>query len=346
MKAIVFHEHGGPKVLRYEETDPPAAGPGQVAVEVKAAALNRLDLFVREGWPGIKLTLPHIPGADAAGVVVQTGEGVDPGRVAVGDRVAVNPNLFCGRCEYCLRGEDQLCVQHSILGEHLRGTYAEQVVVPEENVMRLPDHVTYAEAAAFSLVGVTAWHMLITRGGLRAGEDVLIVGAGGGLNTVAVQVARLAGARVLVVSSNGEKLARAEALGAQVLIDRSREDWPRAVFLATGKRGVDVVVDNVGQATWMRSIRALRRGGRMLVVGSTSGPQVDLDVRYIFAKQIGILGSTMGSRADFDAAMRELFRGRLRAVIDDELPLSEARAAQERLAAGQVFGKVVLRPEA
>jgi NADPH:quinone reductase-like Zn-dependent oxidoreductase len=346
MKAIVFYEHGGPEVLRYEDVEAPAVGPGEVAVQVKAAALNRLDLFVREGWPGIKLALPHIPGADAAGVVLATGEGVDPGEVTTGDRVAINPNLFCGHCEFCIRGEDQLCTQHSILGEHLRGTYAEQVVVPAANVIRLPEHVTYTEAAAFSLVGVTAWHMLITRGRLRAGEDVLIIGAGGGLNTVALQVARLAGARVLVVGSNAEKLARAQALGAEVLIDRSQQDWSKAVYAATGRRGVDVVVDNVGQATWMGSIRALRKGGRMLVVGNTSGPHVDLDVRYIFAKQIGILGSTMGGRADYRAVMRQLFQGRLKAVIDAELPLSEARAAQEMLTAGEVFGKVVLKPEA
>jgi NADPH:quinone reductase-like Zn-dependent oxidoreductase len=320
----------------------PEVGPGQVAVRVEAAAVNRLDLFVREGWPGIKLSLPHIPGADAAGVVLQVGEGVDD--LIPGSRVVINPNLFCGHCEFCVRGEDQLCVQHSILGEHLRGTYAEQVVVPAANVVPLPDHVTPAEAAAFALVGVTAWHMLITRGRLRAGEDVLIVGAGGGLNSVAIQVARLGGARVLVVGSNAEKLARAEALGADILIDRGKEDWARAVYSLTQKRGVDIVVDNVGQATWPSSIRALRKGGRMLVVGNTSGPHVGLDVRYIFAKQIAILGSTMGSRADFQAAMGQLFAGRLKAVIDVELQLARARLAHEMLADGQVFGKIVLKP--
>lgn len=340
MKAILFHQHGGPEVLEYGEIEPPAVGPGQVLVGVKAVSLNRLDLFVREGWPGLKLDMPHIPGADASGVVLEVGAGVE--NVAPGERVAVNPTISCGRCEFCLRGQDNLCPRHSILGEFQQGTWAEQVRVPAANVIKLPDHVTHAEAAAFSLVGVTAWHMLITRGQLQAGEDVLVVGAGGGLNSAAVQIARLAGARVLVVGSDADKLALAEELGADVLIDRSQEDWSRAVYRLTGKRGVDVVVDNVGQATWMGSIRALRPGGRMLVVGNTSGPKFELDIRYLFVKQISILGSTMGNRDDYATVMDLLFDGRLQAVIGAELPLPDGRRAHEMLAAGQVCGKIVL----
>ncbi len=356
MKAVVFHQHGGPEVLQYEEVAEPVAGGGEVLVVVRAAALNRLDLFVREGWPGLRLTMPHIPGADASGEVLEVGAGVE--NVAPGDRVAINPTIFCGQCEFCLRGEDNMCRRHSILGEFQPGTYAERIVVPASNVVKLPDHVSCAEAAAFSLVGITAWHMLVTKGGVQAGEDVLIVGAGGGVNSAAVQIAKLAGARVLVVGSNEQKLALAEELGADVLIDRSRpqrlchgdgllasgrrENWSKAVYQLTGKRGVDVVVDNVGQATWMGSIRALRTGGRMLVVGNTSGPHLDLDIRYLFAKQISILGSTMGNRSDYATVMGLLGSGRLRAVIGRQMPLAEARAAQELLAAGEVCGKIVL----
>jgi NADPH:quinone reductase-like Zn-dependent oxidoreductase len=340
MRAIVFYQHGGPEVLKYGEVAPPALGRGEVRVAVGSAALNRLDLFVRQGWPSLKLEMPHIPGADAAGVVLEVGEGVED--IRTGERVAINPTISCDHCEFCLRGEQNLCIHHSILGEFQRGTYAEQVVVPALNVIRLPDHVSFADAAAFSLVGVTAWQMLITRGRLLPGEDVLIVGASGGVNTAALQIAKLAGARVIVVSADTAKLAQAEALGADILIDRSREDWSKAVFELTAKRGVDVVVDNVGQATWMGSIRALRPGGRMLVVGSTSGPKFELDIRYVFAKQISILGSTMGNRDDYDRVMRLLFDGKLQAVIGVAFPLAEAREAQEMLAAGDVFGKIVL----
>jgi NADPH:quinone reductase-like Zn-dependent oxidoreductase len=340
MRAIVFYEHGGPDVLKYEEVAPPALGRDDVRVAVKVAALNRLDLFVRQGWPSLKLEMPHIPGADAAGVILEVGEGVKD--VGPGDRVAINPTISCDRCEFCLRGEQNLCIHHSILGEFQRGTYAEQVVVPALNVIRLPDQVSFADAAAFSLVGVTAWQMLMTRGRLLPGEDVLIIGASGGVNTAAVQIAKLAGARVIVVSADTAKLSQAEALGADVLVDRSQEDWSKAVYQLTAKRGVDVVVDNVGPASWMGSIRALRPGGRMLVVGSTSGPKFELDIRYVFAKQISILGSTMGNRDDYDRVMNLLFDGKLQAVIGAEFPLAEARQAQEMLAAGDVFGKIVL----
>lgn len=340
MKAIVFHQHGGPEVLKYEEVAPSALRRNEVRVAVKAAALNRLDLFVREGWPSLRLEMPHIPGADAAGVVLEVGEGVE--NVAPGDRVAINPTISCDRCEFCLRGQQNLCVHHSILGEFQRGTYAEQVVVPALNVLPLPDHVSFAEAAAFSLVGVTAWQMLITRGQLVPGEDAVIIGASGGVNTAALQIAKLAGARVIVVGSDAAKLSQAEALGADVLIDRSQGDWSRVIYQLTARRGVDIVVDNVGQASWMGSIRALRPGGRLLVVGSTSGPKFELDIRYVFAKQISILGSTMGNREDYDRVMNLLFDGRLKAVIGADFPLAEARQAQERLAASDVFGKIVL----
>jgi NADPH:quinone reductase-like Zn-dependent oxidoreductase len=341
MKALVFHQHGGPEVLRYEEVPVPAVSDGQVLVDVKAAALNRLDLFVREGWPSLKLKMPHVQGADASGVVLEVGSGVD--NVAPGDRVAINPTISCGRCIFCLRGDDQLCDRHSILGEFQWGTFADLVLVPAANLLKMPAHVTHAEAAAFSLVGITAWHMLISKGKLRAGEDVLVVGAGGGVNTAAIQIAKLAGAQVLVVGSNADRLALAEELGADLLIDRSKDDWSKAVFKLTKRHGVDVVVDNVGPATWMGSIRALRRGGRMLVVGTTSGPKLELDIRYLFVKHISILGSTMGNRDDYATVMNMLFQGKLRAIIGAEIPLAEGRRAQELLAAGDVRGKIILR---
>ncbi len=342
MKAILFHEHGGPEVLRYEDFPTPEPGPDDVLIQVKAAALNRLDLFVREGWPGLKLAYPHIPGADAAGVVTAVGERVQD--VAPGDRVVVNPTISCGRCESCVRGEDQLCVNFRLLGEHVRGTHAEYLAVPARNVVKIPDGFPFEQAAAAALVYVTAWHSLVTLGHVRPGETVLVVGAGGGVNTAYIQIAKLAGAIVYVVGSSAEKLERARALGADVLIDRSQEDWSRAVFLKTDKRGVDIVVDNVGQATWFSSIRALRKGGRMLVVGNTSGPKFELDIRYIFGKHLNIIGSSMGSRSDFATVMGLVFAGKLRPIVDMIMPLSEARAAHERMASHEHFGKIVLVP--
>ncbi len=343
MKAVVFHEHGGPEVLQYADTETPVPGYGEVRVAIRAAALNQLDIFVRKGWPGIKLEYPHIPGADGAGVVSAVGEGVDG--LASGDRVVINGTLSCGRCESCLAGQDNLCVHGGgILGEHRRGTFAEGIVLPERNLLRLPDHVSFEEAAAASLVFLTAWHSLITRGNLRPGETVLIVGAGGGVNTASIQVAKLAGATVFVVGSTDEKLARATALGADVTINRSQEDWGRAVFTLTGKRGVDVVVDNVGAPTWPASLRALARGGRMLVVGGTGGYKAETPVNYIFGKHLSIIGSTMAPQSDFHAVMQLIFEGKLRPVIGRVMPLQEAAEAQRILEGGDISGKLVLVP--
>jgi NADPH:quinone reductase-like Zn-dependent oxidoreductase len=341
MNAILLHEHGGPEKLQIGQFETPSPGPDEALIEIKAAAVNRLDIFVREGWPGINLEYPHILGADAAGVVAEVGAGVE---LEVGQRVAVNPTTSCGACEWCLAGQDNLCRSQGLLGETRRGTYAEYVALPARNLLPLPDHVPFEEAAAASLVFLTAWHSLITRGGLRPGETVLIVGAGGGANTAYLQIAKLSGAKVYVVGSSDDKLAKAEALGADVLINRDKEDWSKAVYNLTGRRGVDVVVDNVGQATWFSSIRALRRGGRMLVVGNTSGPKTELDIRYIFGKQISIVGSTMGTHSDFRRVMGLIFEGKLKPVIDRVLPLEQAEDAHRALESGQVFGKVVLTP--
>lgn len=340
MKAVLFYTHGNSEVLQYMDFPTPQPGAGQVLVRLKAAALNRLDVWVRNGWPGIKLEYPHIPGADGAGEVAALGEGVTQWKV--GDRVVINPNLSCGHCEYCIAGQDNRCLEWQLLGENVRGTYAEYVVIPAANLYRLPDGFDEHQAAAAALVFQTAWHSLITRGGLRAGETVLVVGASGGVNTASIQIAKLAGATVYVVGSNPQKLALAEALGADFLIDRSKdENWARTAYQLTQGRGVDVVVDNVG-TTFPQSFRAARKGGRILTVGNTGGPKFEIDNRYIFGKHLTLIGSTMSTRSDFATVMNLVFAGKLRAVIDRTYPLAQARQAQERLERGEQQGKITL----
>jgi NADPH:quinone reductase-like Zn-dependent oxidoreductase len=340
MKAVFFTEHGGPETLQYGDFPTPEPGPGQVAVRLHAAALNRLDLWVRDGWPGIKLEYPHIPGADGAGEIAALGPGVTSW--SVGDRVVINSNLGCGECRFCLEGYDNRCASWELLGETRRGTYAEYVVVPASNLLDLPPGFEPAAAAAAALVFHTAWHSLITRGGLRAGETVLVVGAAGGVNTASIQVAKLAGAEVYVVGSNPEKLDLARSLGADHLIDRAREEnWSKTVYQLTGRRGVDVVVDNVG-VTFPLSFRAAAKGGRILTVGNTGGPKFEIDNRFIFGKHLSILGSTMGTRAEFAQVMGLVFAGKLKAVLDRCFPLADAAEAQRRLASGAARGKVTL----
>ena len=340
MKAVVFDRHGGPDVLQYVDFPTPQPGAGQVLVRIRAAALNRLDLWVRNGWPGIKLEYPHIPGADGAGEIAALGEGVSGWET--GERVVINSNLGCGQCEACLAGWDNRCQNWHLLGENVRGTYAEFVVVPAANVLRLPAGFDEKLAAAAALVYHTAWHSLITRAGLQAGETVLVVGASGGVNTASIQIARLAGAKVYVVGAGPEKLALAEALGADVLVDRLKnENWAKVIFEATGKRGVDVVVDNVG-TTYGQSFRAAAKGGRILTVGNSGGPKFEIDNRFIFGKHLSILGSTMGTRADFAMVMGQVFAGRLKPAVDQVFPLAEAAAAQTRLEQGLQLGKILL----
>jgi len=341
MKAILFHNHGGPEVLEYGDIETPEPGPGQVQVRLRSAALNRLDLWVREGWPGIKLEYPHIPGADGAGEVSGLGDGVQG--FNVGDRVVINSVLSCGSCSQCNAQRDNLCREFHLLGETIRGTYAEHIVVPALNLLPIPDEFSFAEAAAAGLVFQTAWHSLITRGNLQSGESVLIIGASGGVNTASIQIAKLKGAKVLVVGSNAEKLSLAEDLGADELIDRSKEEnWSKAVYSATGREGVDVVVDNVGAGSMPHSLRAASKGGRILTVGNTGGPKFEIDNRFVFGKHLSIIGTTMGTRADFAEVMGLVFDGHLKAVLDRAFPLKDARAAQERLAAGEQMGKITL----
>mgnify|MGYP005845622363 CR=1 FL=1 len=342
MKAVLFYEHGGPEVLQYTDFETPEPGYGEVQVHLRASAMNRLDIFVRNGWPGIKLEYPHITGADGAGVISAVGEGVSD--LAVGERVVINGTMSCGRCTFCLAGRDNLCIRGGILGEDTRGTYAEYVVVPERNVLRIPDDLSFEGAAAASLVFLTAWHSLITRGHLRPGETVLIVGASGGVNTASIQIAKLAGATVYVVGSSRDKLEKARELGADFLINRNEEDWGKAIYRLTDRRGVDVVVDNVGAATWPTSLRALARGGRMLVVGGTGGYTAETPVNYVFRKHLSILGSTMAPQDDFRTVMGLIFEGKLKPIVGQVMPLKEAAKAHRIFESGEVFGKLVLVP--
>lgn len=340
MKAIVLNHHGGSEVLEYADLPTPQPGPGEALVRLKAAALNGLDLWVRRGWPGIQLNYPHIPGADGAGEVVALGSDVTDWEPH--DRVVLNANLGCGKCEYCLAGQDNRCQRWGILGETRSGTYAEYITVPVRNFYPIPPHFDERSAAAAALAFQTAWHSLIVRGRLHLGESVLVVGASGGVNTASIQIARLAGATVFVVGSSPEKLALAESLGAHHLIDRSKdENWPKAVYQLTDKRGVDVVVDNVG-VTFPLSFRAAAKGGRILTVGNTGGYKIEIDNRYIFAKHLSLIGSTMSTQAEFETVMELVYAGQLKPVLDRSFPLSEARAAQDRMESGQQMGKITL----
>ena len=340
MKAVLFHAQGGPEVLEYSDFPTPEPKPGEALLRLHAAALNRVDIFTRKGWPGLRLEMPHINGADGAGEIAALGEGVT--NFHVGDHVAINANIGCGECEYCLRGQDNLCRNWHLLGETIRGTYAEYIALHTRQLYRLPQDFDYHTAAAAALVYQTAWHSLLTRGGLKPGETVLVVGAGGGVNTASIEIAKFKGAQVIVVGSTEEKLKRAGELGADVLIDRSKEpDWSRAVYAATGKRGVDVVVDNVG-TTFPLSMRSLAKAGRLLTVGNSGGPKFEIDNRYIFAKHLSILGSTMSTRAEFAEVMDHVVAGDFRPVIDTTFPLQEAAAAQDRLEHGDNFGKITL----
>lgn len=342
MKAVVFHRHGDLDQVEYADVPRPQIAPGEVLLAVKAAALNRLDLWVLRGWPGLDLKLPHVMGSDGAGVIAEVGAGVTG--FAVGDRVAVNPTLSCGRCHFCLTGRDNMCHQFALFGEHVDGFFAQYAAVPQRNLLKMPDEASFVDAAAASLVFVTAWHSLIRRGKVRAAESVLVVGAGGGVNTAAIQVAKLAGAGpIYVVGSSDEKLARARELGADVTINRQHEEWGKAIYTATGRQGVDVVVDNVGAATFHTSLRSLKKGGRLLTVGNTSGARFEIDNRLAFGKHLSVIGSSMGTIADYEEVMGLIFDGRLHPVIDTVYPLEEGITALKRLSEGNVTGKLVLR---
>ena len=326
MKAIRIHEDGGPEVLRYEDAPDPAPGPGEVLVELRAASLNHLDLWVRKGLPSVPK--PRILGADGAGVVAGLGEGVDG--FAGGERVVINPGIEHG---------DRI----TVIGEHTDGTHAELIAVPAGQVYAIPDELSFEEAAAFPLVFETAHRMLVTRARLREGEWVLVWGVGGGVATAALAMAKALGARVLATSSSDEKLERARELGADAVVNHATGDVRAVVKEVTGGPGVDVVVEHVGEATWATSLAAVRPRGRVVVCGATTGPNPPAQLHRVWWKQLDVLGSTMGTRADFEAAFELVLSGRARPVVDAVYPLAEARAAHERLDAGKQLGKIVLR---
>jgi NADPH2:quinone reductase len=341
MKAIFFRRHGGNEVLEYGDWPDPRPGPGEVVVSIRAAALNRLDVFVRDGIPDVPL--PQVPGADGSGVVEEVGEGV--AGLAPGDRVLIQPGLFCGVCEFCRAGEQCLCVKFRILGEHVPGTFAEKALVPARNLFAIPETLTFEQAAAFPLSYQTAWRMIIGRGAVRPGDTVLIHGIGGGVAWAALEIALLSGARVIATTSDEEKASGARAAGAELVVDYRNDDVGKAVRKHTGKRGVDVVVDSVGERTWMTSLRASRRGGRIVTCGATTGPNPPEEIRLIFWKHLSILGSTMANDHEFRSLLAAVASGRLAPRVDRVFPLAEAPAAYRLLEEGRQFGKIVLVPD-
>lgn len=344
MKALYFEQHGEIENLRYGEIPDPTPGPDEVLVRVRACALNHLDLWVLRGWPGLKLEMPHVGGADIAGVVVTKGSEVNGWEP--GTRVVLCPGFSSVEDEYTARGEDSLSPGYRIFGESCRGGLADYVCAKASCLHEIPDDFSFEEAAAPLLVGLTAWRMLLVRAGLQHGETVLIVGAGGGLNSFALQLAKHFGARVIALTSSAEKMERVAFLGADHIINyREHPDWSREVYRLTDKRGADIVIDNVGQASIERSLRAAARGGRIVTVGNTSGFSLQFDNRLVFAKQLSYLGSTMGSRSNFEELLQLLWARKLRSVIDRCLPLDAGAEAYALLERGEQFGKVVLTPE-
>jgi len=342
VKAAIFRQHGGPEVLEYADVPEPQIRANEVLVAVKACALNHLDIFVRAGLPGVEIPLPHILGNDIAGVVREVGELVTWAKA--GDEVMVQPGVSCGHCEACLSGEDNLCREYDIIGYRRNGGYAEFVAVPGVNIVPKPAELSWEEAAALPLVTITAWHMLVTRANVQPGEDVLVHAAGSGVGSIAIQIAKLRGARVLTTASSDEKLAKAQELGADETINYTRDDWPKEVRRLTNKRGVDVVVEHTGAATWPGSISSLKNNGRLVTCGATSGFDARTDLRQVFYRHLSLLGSFMGSKSELLEALKFVREGKIRAVVDRVLPLSEARQAHELIEDRAQFGKIVLRP--
>lgn len=340
MKAVRFHQHGDPSVLRYEDAPDPSPRPGGVVVRVRACAMNHLDLWQRRGLDRVKIPMPHISGAEVAGEVAAVGDGVSDW--AAGDRVMVQPGLSCGHCEACLSGRDNFCPTYDVLGYRSDGGYAEYVAVPAVNLIRLPASLGFEAAAAFPLAFLTAWHMLFTRARLHERETVLVVSAGSGVGQAAVQLAKFAHARVLATAGTPEKCAHAVGLGAELAINHYADDVVAAVKKATGGRGVDVVIEHVGVATWDRSVRCLARGGRLVTCGATTGHEAQLDLRHLFARQLSLLGSYMGAKGELLRAARLYFEGVVAPVVDRTFPLSDAAQAHRYLEESKQFGKLVL----
>ena len=342
MQAVIFRRHGGPEVLEEAAVADPVPKPGEVLVRVKACALNHLDLWVRQGIPAYTIHLPHISGCDVSGVIERLGRGVT--RIKVGDRVVLAPGLSCGRCGFCRRGDDNFCVSYGIRGAATDGGYAELTTARARDVLPIPKSLSFEAAAAFPLVFLTAWHMLITRARLQRGETVLVHAAGSGVGHAAIQIAKYYQATVYATVGSDEKIPKAKALGADHVINYQRESFEERIKALTKGRGVNVVFEHIGPTTWEGGLRLLAKGGRLVTCGATSGPSVPLDLRYVFSRQLTILGSMMGTRAELEQVATLIHQRRLRPIVDQVFPLCEARTAQERMLARDVFGKLVLRP--
>ena len=342
MRAVFIREHGGTEKLLYEDLPEPVVGPGQVLVAVEAVGVNHLDLWIREGIPGIRVHFPHVLGADIAGTVAEVGAGTSG--VAVGDKVVVSPGLSCMRCRECLSGRDNFCRDYALLGEHVSGGYCERIAVPVANILARPTNLSVEEAAAYPVTYLTAWQMLAVRADVRPGETVVIMGVGAGVGIAGLQIAKLLGARVVATSTSDDKLRRARELGADEAINTDKEDLGAAVRALTGKRGADVVFDHIGKSLWLKAILATARGGRIVTCGATSGHEAETDLRHVFFRQISILGSTMGSKGMLHEVTAHLAAGRLKPVVDRVLPLSQARVAHGLLADRAQFGKIILKP--
>ncbi len=340
MKAVVIYEHGNRDVLKYEEIPTPKPSPKQVLVKIKACALNHLDIWVRRGIPGLKLKYPHILGADIAGEIAELGEGVDG--LKTGEKVLISPGVSCGKCKMCLSGRDNLCKNYHILGEGINGGYAEYVVIPQENVLPFPEGMSFEEASAIPLVFLTAWHMIVKKANLQPQETVFITAAGSGVSTAAIQIAKAIGAYVIAGASSDEKLAKAKELGADEVINYSKEDIPKRIKEITGG-GVDLILDHTGVVNWDKKIASLKWGGRIVICGATSGFNAEIDLRHIFFKQLSIIGSTMGSKGDLFEVLELVKRGVLKPVVYKVLPLKEAKEGHRILEEKEVIGKVVLK---
>ena len=341
MNAIVFHQHGGPEVLKYEDVPKPSIRPGEVLVCVKACALNHLDLWVRRGIPGVPIPLPHIPGSDVSGEIAQIGPDVTT--VRVGQKVVLAPGVTCGKCAACVAGQDNHCRYFTNLGYLIDGGCAEFVRAPEVNCLSYPENLTFEEAASIPLVFQTAWHMLLARAELQPGEDVLILGAGSGVGSAAIQIAKFFGARVIATAGSDEKLQKAKQLGADHLINHNTQKIRDEVRRITNKRGVDVVFEHVGTATWDDSFASLAPGGRLVTCGATTGYDAKVDLRFLFSRQLSLLGSYMGTKSELHNIMGLVASGRFKPIVDRIFPLSACAEAHAYLESGSQFGKVVLR---
>ncbi len=341
MKAVVFTEHGGPEVLKYTDAPDPRPRADEVLVRVRACALNHLDLWIRRGIPGIQIPMPHINGSDISGEIAAVGEMA--GDIRVGEKVLLQPGISCGRCAACLAGNDNLCRKYTLLGYLVNGGYAEFVCAPARNAVAIPAGLSFEEAAAIPLVFITAWHMLVTRAKLQAGEDVLILGGGSGVGSAAIQIAKVLGARVITTVGAEEKVEKVRALGADEIIVHTKQQIHAEVKRLTGKRGVDVVIEHVGTATWDQSVACLAVNGRLVTCGATTGYDAKIDLRFLFSRHLSILGSYMGSKAELFPVLELVARKQIHPVVDKVFPLAEAAEAHRRLEQRAQFGKIVLK---